>query len=477
MERPLAPRLILHMMDVVIYDTKAQKKLAHFRAHDDGLSFLTFDPSGTLLATASGSGCEFHVYQILPGAASHQAAHHIYTLLRGRTSVKITDISFSADSRWLAVSAARGTTHIYAINVEGGPANIHTHIPGQPIPIHELPFIHHSPQPKLLEVLHCGRISQTAYTMSPSGGGKWPEGRVIASFGGWSSKQGLDLFILTEAAVMTHYYLKPHPPDPATAGADKDPRALELAVEATFNWDLGRRSSTKQLLESVLTKEGSTLDDSKSKGISWLSNVEISTHPDLGRQLWAGPQFSFKTFTGKTQTKSSSKPPKTRTSSTSSSAYLSFSPALDSPIFDDVLFETESVYAKNKEHDPKQRRQAIPGALPDLDSETPAVPSEQEDDVRADLTLAMNTLLAINEREPEMEFGPSRSGTSAGPSNNNNTMNGGGRFGGGSSAGTSSARGGTTGGEEKKPHPTGGINLAAQPAFTFYNDDADRVFE
>lgn len=37
------------------------------------------------------------------------------------------DISFSSDSRWVAVSTKRGTTHIFAINSYGGSVNARTH--------------------------------------------------------------------------------------------------------------------------------------------------------------------------------------------------------------------------------------------------------------------------------------------------------------------------------------------------------------
>ena len=37
------------------------------------------------------------------------------------------DIAFSPDSRWVAVSTLRGTTHIFPITPYGGPIGVRTH--------------------------------------------------------------------------------------------------------------------------------------------------------------------------------------------------------------------------------------------------------------------------------------------------------------------------------------------------------------
>lgn len=48
-------------------------------------------------------------------------------ILRGDTTAKIQDIQFSSDSRWVAVSSLRGTTHIFPITPYGGPIGLRTH--------------------------------------------------------------------------------------------------------------------------------------------------------------------------------------------------------------------------------------------------------------------------------------------------------------------------------------------------------------
>lgn len=82
-----------------------------------------------LLLTADKRGHNFHVFRIQPHPAGpHLAAvHHLYILHRGDTSAKIQHIAFSLDSRWVAVSSLRGTTHVFPITPYGGPAGVRTH--------------------------------------------------------------------------------------------------------------------------------------------------------------------------------------------------------------------------------------------------------------------------------------------------------------------------------------------------------------
>lgn len=90
---------------------------------------MAFDASGLLLLTADKRGHDFHVFRIHPhpcGSAS-AAVHHLYILHRGDTTAKVQDLCFSLDSRWAAVSTARGTTHVFPVTPYGGPATYRTH--------------------------------------------------------------------------------------------------------------------------------------------------------------------------------------------------------------------------------------------------------------------------------------------------------------------------------------------------------------
>lgn len=90
---------------------------------------MTFDASGLMLLTADKRGHDFHVFRLHPhpcGSAS-ASIHHLYILHRGDTTAKVQDMTFSLDSRWTAITTARGTTHVFAVSPYGGPTTYRTH--------------------------------------------------------------------------------------------------------------------------------------------------------------------------------------------------------------------------------------------------------------------------------------------------------------------------------------------------------------
>lgn len=103
--------------------------IAHFMAHTEAVYAMSFDPSGMLLLTADKRGHDFNVFRIQPHPCGSvlAAVHHLYVLHRGDTSAKVQDISFSFDSRWVAVSTIRGTTHVFPITPYGGACGFRTH--------------------------------------------------------------------------------------------------------------------------------------------------------------------------------------------------------------------------------------------------------------------------------------------------------------------------------------------------------------
>lgn len=115
---------------VVSEESDGEGVVAHFPAHDKPISCMQFSPSGMLLVTADTLGHDFHVFQILthPWASVQSAVHHLYTLHRGETEAKVQDMCFSPDSRWVAISTLRGTTHVFPINPYGGAPCARTHM-------------------------------------------------------------------------------------------------------------------------------------------------------------------------------------------------------------------------------------------------------------------------------------------------------------------------------------------------------------
>ncbi|KAK1316983.1 Autophagy-related protein 18g [Acorus calamus] len=121
---------------VVVKDVISKDVIAQFRAHKSPISALCFDPSGTLLVTASVHGNNINVFRIMPshmqnGTSSARydwtTSHvHLYKLYRGLTTAVIQDICFSHYSQWIAIVSSRGTCHIFTLSPFGGEAGLQT---------------------------------------------------------------------------------------------------------------------------------------------------------------------------------------------------------------------------------------------------------------------------------------------------------------------------------------------------------------
>ncbi|EGZ11745.1 hypothetical protein PHYSODRAFT_336245 [Phytophthora sojae] len=126
---------------VVVLDLVTKRVVANFPCHSTALVNLSMDFSGLLLATSSTKGQNLHVYRLSPplqsvvnkpagaGAAGHGSLHHqlVYKLQRGITHASIQDIAFSQDGKWINVTSAHGTSHLYALHPEGVRVSADTH--------------------------------------------------------------------------------------------------------------------------------------------------------------------------------------------------------------------------------------------------------------------------------------------------------------------------------------------------------------
>ncbi|KAG8846851.1 hypothetical protein FRB96_001767 [Tulasnella sp. 330] len=61
-------------------------------------------------------------------ATASDSVWHLYDLYRGNTSARIESISWSHDARYVGISTARGTFHIFAINPYGGKPDAESHL-------------------------------------------------------------------------------------------------------------------------------------------------------------------------------------------------------------------------------------------------------------------------------------------------------------------------------------------------------------
>lgn len=126
------PSLSAHAGWVIVQDVVTERVVCNFKCHSTALVTLAFDFSGLLLATCSTKGQNLHVYRLLPPL---QATHGkrsdghqlLYKLQRGITHASIQDVAFSQDAKWVNVTSAHGTSHLYAIHPEGARINAETH--------------------------------------------------------------------------------------------------------------------------------------------------------------------------------------------------------------------------------------------------------------------------------------------------------------------------------------------------------------
>lgn len=127
---------------VVVQDIVTERIICNFKCHSTALVTLSFDFSGLLLATCSTKGQNLHVYRLMPPL---QVTHGkrsdgrqlLYKLQRGITHASIQDIAFSQDSKWINVTSAHGTSHLYAIHPEGVRINADTHVNVVGVAVHD----------------------------------------------------------------------------------------------------------------------------------------------------------------------------------------------------------------------------------------------------------------------------------------------------------------------------------------------------
>ncbi|XP_039036763.1 autophagy-related protein 18g-like isoform X1 [Hibiscus syriacus] len=121
---------------VVVKDFVSRDVISQFKAHTSSISALSFDPSGTLLVTASVYGNNIKIFRIMPlyvrsgsGVQGHDWSSsyvHLYKLHRGITSAMIQDICFSQYSQWVAIVSSKGTCHIFVLSPFGGDTGFQT---------------------------------------------------------------------------------------------------------------------------------------------------------------------------------------------------------------------------------------------------------------------------------------------------------------------------------------------------------------
>ncbi|XP_056286108.1 WD repeat domain phosphoinositide-interacting protein 1-like isoform X1 [Pseudoliparis swirei] len=95
--------------EITVYDANNLSTLTLIQAHDSPLAALTFNGSGTKLASASERGTVIRVFSIPEGT-------RLFEFRRGmKRYVSISSLSFSADGQFLCASSNTETVHIFKL--------------------------------------------------------------------------------------------------------------------------------------------------------------------------------------------------------------------------------------------------------------------------------------------------------------------------------------------------------------------------
>ncbi|KAJ7973399.1 Autophagy-related protein like [Quillaja saponaria] len=291
---------------VVVKDFVSRAVVSQFRAHTSPISALCFDPSGTLLVTASIYGNNINIFRIMPSYSRNgyqsndwSSSHvHLFKLHRGMTSAVIQDICFSHCSQWVSIISSKGTCHIFVLAPFGGETVLKLQNPDTkgpilspvlPLPwwfcpdftINKQPFSVAPPPPVTLSVVsriknsNSGWINTVSTVTSVAGKVSIPCGAIAAIFHSsvtqdaqptHSNVHALEhLLVYTPSGHLVQYKLLPSmggEPIESASRLESGPSAhiqdedLQVKVEPVQWWDVCRRIDWPEREESV---SGNTL--------------------------------------------------------------------------------------------------------------------------------------------------------------------------------------------------------------------------
>jgi len=257
--------------------------VAHFKASQDSpLSITRFDPTGTLLATASEKGNIINVYKINPKDNIFESHQHLYILKRGVTPTIIKQITFSIDSSLVAITSAyKGTTHLYGINLQGGVVDAISHLT---VNRHRRSQLQYSPSyfesvlqakgsfiepqyPSKLAVIHSDVQDPTVIEEKDK-----LFGSVVQY--GESSDDDNYLYGLDSNGILTYHRIQ------LTEG-ESNKLGLAVNVHGIVEWDLRRPTKSRAYrFQSAIhpqTKVLSTSVPDRNRHKVWLRNIETNT--------------------------------------------------------------------------------------------------------------------------------------------------------------------------------------------------------
>eukprot|EP00160_Parvularia_atlantis_P015521 Unigene4466_Nuclearia_a/m.13645 Unigene4466_Nuclearia_a/g.13645 ORF Unigene4466_Nuclearia_a/g.13645 Unigene4466_Nuclearia_a/m.13645 type:complete len:823 (-) Unigene4466_Nuclearia_a:88-2556(-) len=307
---------------------RAHPKVVMFQASKQSLSRVQFNPSGTLLATATHNGNDVDVFAVAPSTTQNGTARHLYQLRCGTSDRLITDISFSHGSRYVAATSANGTTHVFAINPMGGPATIDTHT-ARALTVAPRPPAERFKEPLVLDATL--RVKQTpppaadmvaapstppmssaaaqhlTHTMAFAGFemerslfAPTPRADASSSGGDLAGAPSEQLFqgLLTFSPTGMLQYHELCAAVYKDADAKKPP-SLSATYENVLEWHVDRMMDWNPVFTAcdvLWPAIANRRVPDRNRAARWKDNIEIQTHAMPEPPIWRGPQFSFHTF-------------------------------------------------------------------------------------------------------------------------------------------------------------------------------------
>ncbi|KAL6324321.1 hypothetical protein AAG906_012567 [Vitis piasezkii] len=284
---------------VVVKDFVSRAVVSQFRAHTSPISALCFDPSGTLLVTASIHGNNINIFRIMPSCSQNasgydwNASHvHLYKLHRGMTSAVIQDICFSHYSQWIAIVSSKGTCHIFVLSPFGGESGLqiqNSHVRSSLLPVLSLPWWSTSsfminqqsfspPPPQTITLSVVSRIKNSGWLNSVSNVASSAAGKVSVPSGAVAAVFTIALGTRPGSLVQVQ---------------DEE---LRVKVESVQWWDVCQGMSWPEREECIMMILEKWIWSSPMNGcIGTFSNAEVQIRP--GRiPIWQKSKIYFFTM-------------------------------------------------------------------------------------------------------------------------------------------------------------------------------------
>mmetsp|Transcript_13994 Transcript_13994/g.25256 ORF Transcript_13994/g.25256 Transcript_13994/m.25256 type:complete len:690 (-) Transcript_13994:696-2765(-) len=323
---------------ITIFDIHTRSILRVFKAHSTEIAHVAFDSSGSLLVTSGTDGQYLHVWQLLNTDTDENflftpcVPRLMYKIFRGITHAQIRNVSFSPDSRMLAISSQHGTAHIYSLDQ----LELHQtdRFPStKKLQMHEQKNKNASNASS--SATSAATEAENIVTFTPFHRIRQPSASssdsdsvpLISAFFKYP-RSPLSLVVVTSTHnVVIHSLTRPPPAEAEGSSSTSTSRSQSSLSssdqQGSDNWEL--TVSENWQLESFLREhsiESSTKaeavgdaalngkhhqhhhpNNNNSKGhSSWLSQVEMNTYKSNEVPFWASPQFEMQAV----------KPPKAR---------------------------------------------------------------------------------------------------------------------------------------------------------------------